>query len=71
MRRLACRAQRETRQRTLDSELKRLKNEIADSCRMFDHRLKNLQAQRLAVVRHVYRHELIALGLVGDIANVS
>jgi hypothetical protein len=63
----ALKTERDTRQRLLESELKKAKSDVNDICRMFDTRLKTLWNSRLLVAKRIHREELSILNLVHDL----
>jgi WD40 repeat protein len=60
-------AQRELQRRLLETELKKLRGEVAEICRTFDARLSKLSAERLNAQASILRHEYWSLSLVSDL----
>lgn len=65
----ALNAERETWQRLLETELKKLKNDATEITRNFNARLQMLFDQRVAVQKRILREEFVVLSLLNDLVE--
>jgi len=61
------RVEKETRRKLLQTELTKLKGEVADICKNFDLKAKALIELRVSTLSELYQHELMIIKLMNDI----
>lgn len=62
-------AEQETRRKLLQTELMKLKNDVAEVCRNFDDKVSNLAEKRVSVLRGLFRDELMIIRLMNELVR--